>query len=31
VLERQFGERVADAVAQEMEYERVAAVGAADA
>jgi transcriptional regulator GlxA family with amidase domain len=31
VLRREFGERVADAVAQEMEYERVAAVRAADA
>ncbi len=31
VLEREFGERVADAVAQEMEYERVAAVRAAEA
>jgi transcriptional regulator GlxA family with amidase domain len=29
ILEREFGERVADAVAREMEYERVAAVRAA--
>jgi transcriptional regulator GlxA family with amidase domain len=31
ILEREFGERVADEVAQEMEYERVAAVRAGEA